>query len=130
MAHDTRCSIAIRNAKADVMATEANGGFLRVYSGSRRATPDDAATGTMLVELTLSNPAFGAAVDGVLTANAITSGTAAASGTASWFTVTASDGTALFDGACGISGSDLNMASLNIVAGASISASSFTYTEL
>jgi hypothetical protein len=79
---------ATRNAEMDaVTARVGTSGLLRVYNGTRPANPGTAiTTQTMLVELTCNATAFApAASGGVLTANAISNGTAAATGTASWF---------------------------------------------
>ena len=64
------------------------------------------------------------------TANGITPGTAAASGTAAWFRVLQSDGvTAVFDGSVGTSAANLNLSATAITAGQAVSISSFTITE-
>lgn len=52
------------NAGADAIAVLHNGGFLRLY---------DTDGGSLLVEFTFGNPAFGSAAAGVATANAIAS---------------------------------------------------------
>lgn len=51
------------NASADAIAVLANTGYLRLY---------DSNGGSLLVEFVLPNPAFGAAVGGIATANAVT----------------------------------------------------------
>ena len=79
-------------ATLDAINTAANAGagaaLLRVYqsSGTPPATLGDAVNGTLLAELTMSDPAFAAAVDttpgGSITASAITDdGSANATGT-------------------------------------------------
>jgi len=75
-------------------------GKLRIYSGSIPAAPSDAASGTLLAELTLSFPcaptASGSPIK--LTFSAITQdSTADATGTAGYARILASDGTAIFD---------------------------------
>lgn len=127
-----KSSTTARNAAADAVCALANSGKLRVYSGTRPANPQTAITSqTLLAELTLNSTAFGAAVAGVATANAVTSDTAAdATGTATWFRVVKSDGsTVLWDGDVGTSGSDLNIATTSIVANAIIACTSLTYTQ-
>lgn len=125
-----RNSIITRNAAVNAMTPLCNSGKLRIYTGTKPATPETAASGTLLCELTLNATAFAAASGGVSTANAITSDSAADNtGTAGWFRITQSDGTtAVCDGDCGTSGADLNMPTLSIVAMAVISCSALTFT--
>lgn len=114
----------------NALATEANSGYIRIYSGSQPATPETAASGTILAELRFNATAFGAAASGVITANAITADSAADNtGTAGYYRALKSDGTtALWDGTVGTSGSDLNLNSVAIQANANVSISSLTYT--
>lgn len=120
-------------------STEANalvGAFtntstIKIYDGTQPATPETAiSTQNLLATITLpSSSAFGSASNGVITAAAITSITIAASGTAAWFRWTKSDGTTVIaDGSVGTSGADLNINSVALSSGASLSVSSFTFT--
>jgi len=122
-----------RNAMLDALiARLGTSARLRVYNGTRPADPGTAiTTQTMLVELTCNATAFApAASGGVLTANAISNGTAAATGTASWFRLFQSNGTtAIIDGDVGMSGSDLNLNNTSIATGQTVSVTSFTDTE-
>ena len=105
---------------------------LRIYNGTRPANVGTAITSqTMLVELTCNATAFAAAASGgVLTANAISNGTAAATGTASWFRLFQSNGTtAIMDGDVSTSGSDLNLNNTSIATGQTVSVTSFTITD-
>lgn len=112
----------------DAVNAGAGAGLLRIYDGSRPAT-GGAAT-TLLAELTFSDPAFGAAAAGVLTASAITQDASAnATGTATWFRVVDSTGTFVMDGNVGTSGSDLNLTTTSIVATQPVSVTSFVLTE-
>jgi hypothetical protein len=109
-------------------------GKLRIYDGSQPADADTAISGqTLLAELTFSDPSFGAASGGVLTANSITSDSSAnASGTAAWFRVVDSDANAVFDGDVSTSAAgtgDLQLDSTSITAGQTVSVSSFVITE-
>ncbi|MBA3622954.1 MAG: hypothetical protein H0W48_00490 [Methylibium sp.] len=115
-------STAARNAAVNAVAALINAGGagkLRIFT---------AAFGTLLVELTFSNPAFGVASSGTATAAAITSGTATATGTAAVLRVVDGAGATVFDGTVGTSGADLIMATTSIVALAEVSASSLTLT--
>jgi hypothetical protein len=131
MANNPKRTAAVANAAADAAVALADGGKLRIYSGSQPATAATAVSGqTLLAELTLGSPAFGAASNGVATANSITADSSAdATGTAAWFRVVSSGGTGLWDGSVATSGADLNLDSVSIVAGGNVSVSSFTFTE-
>jgi hypothetical protein len=122
--------IAAVNAAAALL----NSGFIAVYSGTQPAL-DGALTGTQLAEATFSATAFPAATASggtvTATANAITSGTIAATNTAGYFALLKSDNTTVVaTGSVGTSGADLNLSSLSFVSGATFSVSSFTITEL
>ena len=124
---------AVRNAQLDALNTQiGTSAKLRIYNGSRPANANTAITSqTMLVELTCNATAFAAAASGgVLTANAISNGTAAATGTASWFRLWQSNGTtAIMDGDVSTAGADLNLNNTSIATGQTVSVSSFTVTD-
>lgn len=125
-------STTLRNTRLDAIDDATNGGagagLLRIYDGTRPATGGTATT--LLAELTFSDPAFGAAASGVITASAITQDASAnATGTATWFRVVDSSATFVMDGNVGTSGSDLNMTTTSIVATQPVSCSSFVITE-
>ena len=128
-------AIAALNAKVDAIDTGGGTAVLRIYSGTRPDKVDTALSGnTLLAELNLSNPAFGAAADdnpnAIATASAITDDSSAnATGTASFFRVLDRAGTAVIDGNVGTSGEDLNLDSVSITAGQTVSISSWTITE-
>lgn len=122
----------LRDNKLDqISAFAGNGALLRIYDGTRPATGAAITTQTLLAELTCGTPFAGAASGGTLTANAISDDTSAnASGTATWFRVVKSDGTTfVMDGDVGTSGSDLNLDSTSIVAGGTVSVTSFAITD-
>lgn len=123
------------DAVVDALDGGTGAGKLQIYSGSQPAGPDASIGGaTLLAELTLSDPAFGAAADdapgGKATANSISDDTSAnASGTAAWFRAVTSDGTAVIDGDAGTgTGADLTLDSASISSGATVSVSSWTVT--
>lgn len=124
---------AVRNAQLDALSSQAGtSAKLRIYNGTRPANANTAITSqTMLVELTCNATAFAAAASGgVLTANAISNGTAAATGTASWFRLWQSNGTtAIMDGDVSTAGADLNLNNTSIATGQTVSVSSFTVTD-
>lgn len=119
----------LRNNRLDQITSSVGAsGLLRVYDGTRPAT-GGAAT-TLLAELTCNATFAPGAAAGLLTLNAITQDSSAnATGTATWFRLTTSGGTAVVDGNVGTSGSDLNLTTTSIVATQPVSCSSFTITE-
>ena len=131
MANELKLSNESASEAADATCALLDGGLLRIYDGAKPATADTAiGAQVLLAELTFGNPAFGAAVNGVATANAISSDTNANdTGTAAWFRAVKGDGNPVFDGTVGTSGADLNLNTVSIVAGAEIQVSSMTYTQ-
>ena len=80
-------------------------GTVKIYSGSMPATPETAASGTLLAELTLSKPC-GTVANKSLTFSTITrDSNANATGTAGYFRIADSAGNAILDGDVGITGS-------------------------
>lgn len=129
MAKNTQKTNLAVNTEADALALLLNAGLIRIYDGTQPATGDTAiGAQVLLVTLTLNATAFGAAAAGVLTANAITSGTAVASSTATWARITSSIGTAIFDGSVGTADANIILNSVAISSGANVSCSSFTIT--
>lgn len=120
--------IASLNAAAALL----NAGTIKIYSGTQPAL-NAAVTGTLLVTLTFSGTAFATATasGGVVTAtaNTITSGTAVATATAGYFVLEDSSAAVKISGTVGVSGADLNMTSLSIVAGITVSCSAFSLTS-
>jgi hypothetical protein len=133
MALDTKLTNAQASRAADAVTARLNSGFLRLYAGTRPATADTALGGgnTLLAELTFASTAFGAAVNGVATANAIGSDSSAnATGTATFARTFETDGTtAVFDCSVGTSGANVNLNTTSIVTAAAVSISAFTYTH-
>lgn len=114
------------NAQATALSTLCNGGKIEVYDGTQPATADTALSGqTLGVTLTFNETAFGAPSGGVLTANAITSGTAVASITPTWARILTSDGTTIMDVSAGASGCNLTIGAFT--SGTVVSCTSFTH---
>lgn len=125
---------AARSAAADAVVDRLDAGVgagtIEIRTGLQPTNADDADTGTLLAVLTFSDPAFGAASNGVATASAITQDSSAdASGTAGYFVVKDSDGTKVFTGSVGTSGADMNLVTTSIEATQPVQISSFTYTQ-
>lgn len=126
-----KTSISARDTELDALAVQFNNGYMRIYTGAQPATPETAASGTLLAELRFNATAFGASSSGVITANAITSDSSADNtGTAGWARCLKSDGTtALMDGDVSTSGAFVNLNSVAISSGASVSISALTITN-
>ena len=132
MAKNTQVSDTGANAEANAFATLFNSGTINIYSGTQPANANTALSGnTLLVTLTFGSTAFGSAASGVITANAITSGIAVASGTASFFRCLETNGTTvIMDGTCDVSANTPNLVlpTTSIVSGVTVGVTSFTHT--
>lgn len=135
MANTPRRTNLAATTEADAVCALLNSGYLRIYDstgGTGQPATADTAIGSqvLLAELRFNATAFGAAVNGVATANAIVSDSDAdATGTATWFRTFKSDGTTkVFDGSVGTAGCDLNLNTTSIVIHAQVDVTSFTYT--
>ncbi len=121
------CQLAL-NALLDVL----NGtGTVQVYTGTQPASCDVAVgVQVLLATLALSATAFAAAASAspgaTKTANAITSATAVAGGTATWFRAFKSDGTtAVIDGSCGTATADMILSSTTITTNDTVTCTSW-----
>ena len=129
-----KLSNVLANVEANAIAPYFNNGYLRLYSGAQPADPETALSGnTLLAEIRFAATAFPAAVNGVLTANALTgTANAAATGTASFYRAFESDGvTVLTDGSVSTVAAgtgDCQMNSVAIQQNAAVNPSSFVHT--
>jgi hypothetical protein len=126
--------MATRNAAADAKMDRCNGGKLRIYTAPRPASADDpVGAAVLLAELSFGNPAFGAAANGVKTANTITGDTAAdTTGQAAWARLTTSGGATVVDGNVGDASDapvDVQLNSKQIQIGATVNITALTWTE-
>jgi len=121
---------AMCDALVDGLDAGAGAGTIKIYSGTRPATPNDAITGTLLATVTCIDPAFGAASSGVATLADPASVTAAATGTATHFRAADSNGAAVFDGSVTATGGggDLTLATTSITSGLSVDLTGGTVT--
>jgi len=133
MALNPKTSIASRNLALDAAFNILNSGHLLIYDGTQ-PTDADTALGaqTLLADLTLNATAFAAAAAASKAANAITTDASANNtGTASWGTlvVTARTTTGTLDFSVGTSGANMNLNSVAISSGATVSCSAATITQ-
>ena len=118
------------NAEANAFGPLLNNGFIEIFTGTQPANANTALSGnTLLATLTFGSPAFGSAAAGVITANAIASGTAAATGTATFARLYESNETTVVgDVAVGTSGAGINLNTTSIVTGGLVSVTAYTHT--
>jgi hypothetical protein len=129
MSLNPKLAVARRNAALDLILAQANSGFLDIYDGTQAADADTAVGAQVkLAHLPMGSTAFAAASGGVASANAITGATALATGTATWYRLTKSDGTAIMDGSVGTATANLVLNSVAMQSGAAVSCSSFAVT--
>lgn len=121
--------VAFRNTVADLVDSTLSTTAKLVF----RLTGTAASPGTAVATLAMSNPAFGAASSGVITASAITSDTNATGNASPVATATLETGagTVIVHCAVAASGSDINLSGgLTIGAGDTVACSSLTYTAM
>lgn len=130
-----RLATGTRNAKADAAVDRldagAAAGTIKIYSGSQPATPETAASGTLLATVTLADPAFGAASTGVASLTDPASVNAAATGTAGWARFADSDGNVVFDGDVTATGGGgvVTLSSTSLTSGSPVDITGGTYTQ-
>lgn len=135
MAADPRLTNASASAAADAVVDRidagAGAGTIKIYDGTIPTNADTAlGAQVLLATLTFSDPAFGAASNGVATASAITDDSSAdATSTATWARIADSTGTTVMDVTVGTSGDDINFNTVSFVTGATVSITSLTYTQ-
>jgi hypothetical protein len=124
-------STAIRNAYMDAITTAVgSSGLIRIYAGTAPADVGTAITSqTLLATLPCSATFAAAASGGVLTLNAVTDDSSAdATGTASFFRICTSGGTAVVQGTVGTSGTDMTINTTSVVSGGVVHLTSSTIT--
>lgn len=133
-----RINTGVRNAAVDAVRTlpdaGSGAGKLRIYTGAQPATPATAATGTLLVEITLNDPASDTAASAGSAPFDVApepSGIAGNTGTAGWARLLDSNNLAIIDASVSESGGGGNLIidDADIVAGASVSISALTISQ-
>jgi hypothetical protein len=114
----------------DALVDLLDGGTIQIRSGTRPTSANDAVTGSLLATVTLPNPAFGAASNGVATMNDPAAVTASAAGTASWFRALSSGGATVMDGSVTATGGggDLTLATTSLSSGLTVDITGGTVT--
>ena len=124
-----------------------NNGWLDLYTGSQPASADALETGTKLVRVSSTSGTavadgckFGAATNGVLPIGTPAwTGVVLVAGVAGWFRYYGSSGTAgvagssgtayRFDGACGISGAELDLTHTNLALSSTLTITAANVTQ-
>lgn len=122
-----RFDTATRNFLADTLGTAMGSATLSIYTGSQPATANNAASGTNLVDISITS--FNAASSGTATLNTSSPnvGTAVATGTAGWGRITHSSG--VIDGTVGTSGTDFTINSTSITSGSTVTLTAMTIVQ-
>lgn len=104
-------SAAVRNAMMNAYeATIGASAKLRIYTGAKPAALTDAATGTLLIEMTLPADWMSAAAGGTIAKAGTWSGDGIAEGEAGYYRILNSAGTTAHEqGTVGMSGPDVDM---------------------
>jgi hypothetical protein len=128
---------ATRNAACDAIVDRfdlgSGPGVAQIRTGSKPASPNDVATGTLLATVTLQDPAFGnagASNPGEAILNDPGQVTGVAVGTAGWFRGLDSSGNSVFDGTVSTTGGsgDLQINTTAISVGLAIDVTGGTVT--
>lgn len=109
MASNLKYSTGTRDAQQNGLITYAGSGcIIRIYDGTQPANANTAiTTQTLLVSLPIAG-SFGTDSSGTITIGAVTSASAVANGTASFFRIVKSDGTTVvMDGSVGTTDADM-----------------------
>lgn len=133
MPSNVKLSTAARDGRAGDLNTRIGANALiRIYDGTQPAGPGTAiTTQNLLATFTGNASGFGSVSGGVLTASAVASTTASASGTATWFRILTSGGTAVIDGTAGLAADadDMTLTANPLTSGQTINFTSLTLTE-
>lgn len=131
--HSAAFRVDVANLKSNQSTTFTAGTATKliIYSGTPPTNAATALSGNTAIA-TLTSLVYGTpnSTTAVMSLSA-TADSSAVGGTAAFYRITKSDGTtAIEQGLCGTSGSDLNLNSLTIAAGANVSLTSGSYTPM
>lgn len=127
----TQYSISARTAQmTQLNSTIGVNAQIMIYTGTVPANVGAAASGTLLTQFAGNATAFGSAASAVLTANAVASTTAVASGIAGYYRINTSGGAAITQGTITQTGGggDMLLTNTNIASGQQCSFTSLTIT--
>lgn len=116
-AFDTAATAAVDDALVTALGTNS---VIEIRTGSKPATPETAASGTLLASVTIASWTAATPAAGQVTGSNPAAVTISASGTAAHFRAKTSGGTAVLDGTVGTSAADLILDSVTLVSGGSL----------
>jgi len=130
MPRQTRLTNFAVDAQANLLGALLDGGFIDVMDGKQPESGDVAiADQQLLVVLGFGIPAFVHSQEGVIFANAISSGVAVGAGNPTWFRAYRSDHrTPIFDGSVGRENANMILPVRTIVEGVLVHCSSLSHT--
>ena len=121
---------ATANAMTNARTALFTSGTIKIYSGAQPADPSVAPTGTLLATLTMDATPVGAASGGTASLNDLPlSVNAVATGTAGYYRIATSGGTAIEDGSCGTSGTDMILSTTSLVSGVAVTITAATFSQ-
>ena len=130
-----RLAAGLKNAMVDrvkdLLDAGAGNGSIKIYTAPQPASANDPpGAAALLATLTLAKPSAPWAVNGVLTLNPIPQANASGSGAAAWVRLADSAGNTVADGDVTASGGGgtLELNTVNLVAGAPVLITAFTFT--
>jgi hypothetical protein len=129
MASNIHIVATARNGMLNAITTALGSSpYLRLYDGTQPTNADTSlGAQVMLAELNMSATPFPGASAGSMDANTITDESSAPNGgTCTWGSLVTSGGTRIVDFEVGTSASDMNLNTVTISAGATVSCSAFT----
>lgn len=124
---------AAANAVVDLLdvGTANSAGKIEIRDGAMPATPQTAATGTLLATVVLANPAAGNSATGAATITNPAAVTGAAAGTATWARLYNRDNAAVMD--CDVTatggGGSITLSTTTISVGVTVDLDAITYTQ-
>lgn len=116
-AFDTAATAAVDDALVTALGTNA---VIEIRTGSKPATPETAASGTLLASITIASWTAATPGAGQVTGSNPAAVAISASGTAAHFRAKTSGGTAVLDGTVGTSSADMILDSVTLVSGGSL----------
>lgn len=116
-AMDTAATAAVDDSFAASLGTNA---VVEIRTGTKPATPETTASGTLLASITIASWTAGSPGAGQVTGANPAAVTIGASGTAAHFRIKTSGGTAVIDGTVGTSSADLILDNVALVSGGSL----------
>lgn len=133
MSANSKCSVASRNLALNAALDTLDGGYLDIYDGTQAVNADTAvSTQTKLARCALGSPAFHPASGGSKTSMQVAGTTALAASTATWCRMVKADETPVWDGSCGLVGSnsDLELSQVDFTFGLPIYIAQIVIAEI